>query len=318
MDDSLFFVGVDVCKPSLDCHVLPQKESFTVDNSVAGRARLLQRLPDPARTLVVVEATGGYERPVAADLAAAGFKVAVVNPRRVRDFAKAIGVEAKTDRLDAAVIADFAERVGPPPTPIASPNHEELQQLVGRRRQLLDLKTVETNRLEHASAKAAQKSIRKLLDLIERQVAAIEKAVAALLESDDDWRGKADLLQTTPGLGPVTAATLLADLPELGRLNRQEIAALVGVAPFNRDSGGFKGARSIRGGRASVRNVLYMAALSAIRCNDAIKAFAARLKAAGKPPKVVITACVRKLLVALNSMLKHNTPWRLESCPKNA
>lgn len=318
MDEPSFFLGVDVSKPSLDCHLLPSSESISFENSERGRAELLARLRDPARTLVVVEATGGYEQPLVADLCAAGVRVAVVNPRRIRDFAKALGVQAKTDRLDAVVIARFAEQLQPRTTAAASPRHEELQQLVGRRRQLLELRTIEANRLEHASAKVARQSVKKLLDLLDRQIAALEKAIAALLDGDDEWRGKAELLRTTPGLGPVTAATLLADLPELGRLNRQEIAALVGVAPFNRDSGGFRGARSIRGGRAGVRNVLYMATVAALRCNAVLQTFAARLKAAGKPFKVVVTACMRKLLVALNSMLKTHSPWRLEPCPKNA
>jgi transposase len=318
MDESSFFLGVDVSKRSLDCHLLPLSASFSVENSERGRMQLLERLPDKPQTLVVVEATGGYEQPLVAELCAVGVRVAVVNPRRIRDFAKALGVQAKTDRLDAIVIARFAEQLQPRTTAAAPLKHEELRQLVGRRRQLLELKIIEANRLEHASAKVARQSVKKVLELLGRQIAALEKAISALLDADDEWRDKAELLQSTPGLGPVTAATLLADLPELGRLNRQEIAALVGVAPFNRDSGGFRGARSIRGGRAGIRNVLYMATVAALRCNVAVQAFAARLKAAGKPFKVIVTACMRKLLVALNSMLKTHSPWRLEPCPKNA
>ena len=318
MDEPSFFLGVDVSKHSLDCHLLPPSASFSVENSERGRMQLLERLPDKPQTLVVVEATGGYEQPLVAELCAAGVRVAVVNPRRIRDFAKALGVQAKTDRLDAIVIARFAKQLQPRSTASAPLKHEELRQLVGRRRQLLELKIIEGNRLEHASAKVAKQSVKKVLELLGRQIAALEKAITALLDADDEWRDKAELLQTTPGLGPVTAATLLADLPELGRLNRQEIAALVGVAPFNRDSGGFRGARSIRGGRAGIRNVLYMATVAAMRCNTVVQAFAARLKAAGKPFKVIVTACMRKLLVALNSMLKTHSPWRPEPCPKNA
>jgi len=317
MDEPSFFLGVDVSKQSLDCHLLPTSASFSVENSEQGRLQLLERLPDKPQMLVVVEATGGYEQPLVAECCAAGVRVAVVNPRRIRDFAKALGVQAKTDRLDAVVIARFAEQLQPRTTAAASPTHEELRQLVGRRRQLLELKIIEANRLEHASAKVARQSVKKVLELLGRQIAALEKAITALLDADDEWRGKAELIQTTPGLGPVTAATLLADLPELGRLNRQEIAALVGVAPFNRDSGHFRGARSIRGGRAGIRNVLYMATVAAMRCNAAVQVFAARLKEAGKPFKVVVTACMRKLLVALNSMLKTHSPWRLEPCRKN-
>jgi transposase len=318
MDETVFILGVDVSKASLDCHLLPTAESFSVANTEGGRAQLLARLADKPQARVVLEATGAYERPLVADLAAAGVPVAVVNARCVRDFAKALGVLAKTDRLDAAVIARFGQQVNPPPTVVASAKHGELQQLVARRRQLLELQTIETNHREHVSAKAARQSIAKVLDLLKGQIAALEKAIAKLLASDDEWRGKSDLLQSVPGVGPVTAATLIADLPELGRLNRQEIAALVGLAPFNHDSGAFRGTRSIRGGRMAVRNVLYMAAVAALRHNAALKAVYVHLKAAGKASKVALTACMRKLLVALNSMVKTHTPWRLASCPKSA
>lgn len=318
MDQPTLFLGVDVSKATLDCQLLPAGDSFVVDNTPPGRQRLLDRLTAKPLTLVVVEATGGYERPLVADLAAANVRVAVVNPRRVRDFAKALGVEAKTDRLDAGVIARFGQRMAPKPTPAASAQHVELQQLVGRRRQLLELRTAEVNHLEQTSVKAARQSVNKVLALLDRQIAALEKTIATLLASDDDWRAKADLLRSAPGVGQITAATLVADLPELGSLNRQEIAALVGLAPFNCDSGGFRGARAIRGGRADVRNVLYMAALAAVRCNAPIKAFYQRLKAAGKPFKAALVACMRKLLVALNSMVKTQTPWKHELCPANA
>lgn len=315
MDETMFVLGVDVSKGSLDCHLLPTAESFSVENTDRGRAQLLARLADKPQTRVVLEATGAYERPLVADLAAAKIGVSVVNARCVRDFAKALGVLAKTDRIDAAVIARFGQQVKPPPTVVASAKHEELQQLVARRRQLLEMQTVEINHREHASAKAARQSIDQVLQHLKGQIDALEKAIAKLVQSDDEWRGKSELLQSTPGVGPVTAATLVADLPELGSLNRQEIAALVGLAPFNHDSGAFRGTRSIRGGRGDVRNVLYMAALSALRCNAAIKAFYIRLKAAGKASKVALTACMRKLLVALNTMLKTQTPWRLQPCP---
>lgn len=317
MDQPTLFLGVDVSKARLDCQLLPAGESFGVDNAPQGRKQLLERLAAKPQTLVVVEATGGYERALVADLAAANVRVAVVNPRRVRDFAKALGVEAKTDRIDATVLARFGQRLNPQPTPAASAQHGELQQLVGRRRQLLELRTAEINHLEQTTVKAARKSINQVVALLDRQIAALEKAVAQLLASDDDWRAKADLLQSTPGVGPITAATLVADLPELGRLNRQEIAALVGVAPFNCDSGRFRGARAIRGGRVDVRNVLYMAALAAVRHNAPIKAFYTRLMAAGKTFKTALVACVRKLLVTLNSMVKTQTPWKHELCPAN-
>jgi len=315
MDDII--LGVDVSKGSLDCHLLPSAESFSVENTPRGRAELLARLADQPQVRVVLEATGAYERPLVADLAAAKIDVAVVNARRVRDFAKALGVLAKTDRLDAAVIARFGQEVKPSSTVLASPKHEELQELVARRRQLLEMQTIELNHREHASARAARRSVDHVLNTLKAQIDAIEKAVANLVESDDEWRGKSQLLQSTPGVGPVTAATLLADLPELGDLNRQEIAALVGLAPFNHDSGAFRGARSIRGGRSDVRNVLYMATVAALRCNAAIKAFYIHLKAAGKASKVALTACMRKLLIALNSMIKTRSPWRLPPCPKS-
>lgn len=318
MDETVFILGVDVSKGTLDCHLLPTAESFSVENTDRGRAQLLARLADMPQARVVLEATGAYERPLVADLAAAKIGVSVVNARCVRDFAKALGVLAKTDRIDAVVIARFGQQVNPPPTVVASAKHEELQQLVARRRQLLEMQTAEVNHREHASAKAARQSIDRVLRHLKGHIEALEKTIAQLVQSDDEWRGKSALLQSTPGVGPVTAATLVADLPELGNLNRQEIAALVGLAPFNHDSGAFRGARSIRGGRVDVRNVLYMAALSAVRCNAAIKAFYIRLKAAGKASKVALTACMRKLLVALNTMLKTRTPWRLQTCPKTA
>jgi transposase len=318
MDETTFILGVDVSKGTLDCHLLPPAESFSVENTPCGRAQLLARLADKPQVRVVLEATGAYERPLVADLAAAKIAVAVVNARCVRDFAKALGVLAKTDRIDAAVIARFGQQVDPPPTAVASAKHQELQELVARRRQLLEMQTAELNHREHASAKAARQSIANVLDSLKGQIAALEKAIAKLVESDDEWRGKAELLQSTPGVGKVTAATLVADLPELGRLNRQEIAALVGLAPFNHDSGAFRGARAIRGGRIEVRNVLYMATVAALRCSAAIKAFYVHLKAAGKASKVALTACMRKLLVALNSMVKTQTPWRSPPCPTNA
>ena len=318
MDETDFILGVDVSKGSLDCHLLPTAESFSVANTPPGRAELLARLADKPHVRVVLEATGAYERPLVADLAAANIAVCVVNARCVRDFAKALGVLAKTDRIDAAVIARFGRQVNPAPTAVASAKHQELQDLVARRRQLLEMQTIESNHREHASTRAAKQSIANVLDLLKAQIAAIEKAIAKLVESDDEWRGQAELLQSVPGVGPVTAATLIADLPELGRLNRQEIAALVGLAPFNHDSGAFRGKRSIRGGRVAVRNVLYMAAVAALRHNAALKAVYVHLKAAGKASKVALTACMRKLLVTLNSMIKTQTPWRPTSCPKIA
>lgn len=317
MDES-FIVGVDVSKSSLDCFFLAEQRPQTVANSESGRQQLLQQLPSKDQALVVVEATGGYERALVADLCTAGYRVAVVNPRRVREFAKALGILAKTDRIDAAVIAQFGKQVQPRPTQIPAENNEELQQLVSRRRQLLELRTMEINRREHATARAARKSILQVIELLNNQIHQLEGEISKLIESDDDSRGQAELLRSAPGVGPVAAATLIAELPELGKLNRQQIATLVGVAPFNNDSGASRGVRSICGGRVAVRSVLYMAALSAMRCNSIIRAFAQRLKAHGKPFKVVATACMRKLLVILNTMVKNQTAWRSQKCLANA
>jgi transposase len=303
------FVGIDVAKSSLDACVLPQGNALSLPYDQSGLVELRRQLPPPGTCLIVIEATGGYQRRLVADLLDAGHRVAVVNPRQVRDFARGLGVLAKTDRIDAAIIARFGQNVRPRTVAKTPEKQQELEQLVVRRRQLVELRTAETNRLETCSSKAVRKSIQHMVDRLNKDIQKIEKTILALLESDDDWRGKAEILGSTPGVGPTTAASLLAELPELGRLNRQQISALVGLAPFNHDSGRFQGKRSIWGGRASVRSALYMATLTARRCNPVVRAFADRLDAAGKPFKVVITACMRKLLVILNTMLKNNSHW---------
>jgi len=305
----LTWVGIDVAKATLDLHLLPSGQAHSLANNNAGHQQLRKLLPDPVGCLIVLEATGGYERKVVADLLDAGYRVAVINPKRVRDFARALGLVAKTDRLDARVLALFAEKVQPPSAQKTPENQAEIQQLVARRRQLIDLRTMESNRLEITPSKAARKSIQAVLKILERQIDGIEAAIEKLVESDDDWRQKTQLVQSVPGLGGVTATTLVADVPELGQLNRQEISALVGLAPFNRDSGKHQGKRSIGGGRKSVRSVLYMAALAARRCNPIIKAFADRLTQHGKPFKVVLTACMRKLLVIVNALVKSGQAW---------
>jgi len=315
MNDSITsFVGIDVAKHSLDLCVLPEqtREKFSYDTQ--GLVQLLGRLPEAGTCLVVVEATGGYQRRVVAQLADAGHLVAVVNPRQVRDFARALGVLAKTDRIDAKVIAKFGQHVRPRTIGKTHEKQEELQQLVTRRRQLVNLRTVEKNRFDMLTSKPVRKSVQQVIGLLNKQITRIEKEIMVLLESDHEWKDKGDIIQSAPGIGPVTVFSLLAELPELGLLNRQEISALVGLAPFNRDSGRFRGKRSICGGRASVRSVLYMAALSARTHNPVIRGFAERLEAQGKPFKVVITACMRKLLVILNTLVKTNTRWN----PKHA
>jgi transposase len=304
------WIGIDVAKATLDLHLLPTGQSHQLTNTSQGHRELRKLLPDPAGCLIVLEATGGYEREVVADLVDAGYRVAVINPRRARDFAKAFGLRAKTDRIDAQVLARYAEVVKPAPIEKTPEKQAEIQQLVNRRRQLIDLRTQESNRWQITRAKAARKSIQAVLNTLERQIRDIEKAIETLVESDDDWRHRAQLIESVPGLGGVTATTVLADVPELGKLNRQQISALVGLAPYNNDSGPRKGKRSIAGGRKSVRSVLYMAALAAKRCNPVIKAFAQRLTQHGKPFKVVLTACMRKLLVILNSIIKSGQPWK--------
>jgi transposase len=303
------FVGIDIAKGALDAHVLPETKSLRVLNKPSGHRELLAWLPEPRACLVVVEATGGYERQLVGELIGAGYHVAVANPRQVRDFAKGFGILAKTDRIDARVIALFGQHVQPRPVAEIRENLEELSQLVARRRQLVELRTAETNRRETLTSKDVRKSIQLIVDTLNKEIRRVEKRILKLVQSDDEWKGKADLLESAPGIGPTTAATLIAELPELGTISRQQIGSLVGVAPLNRDSGQFRGRRSIWGGRASVRNVLYMAALSARKHNPVIKAFADRLQADGKKPKVVITACMRKLLVILNTMVKTNTHW---------
>jgi transposase len=303
------FIGIDVSQSSWDVHVLPEGRSFSIRTGDGAMERLREKLGSAERALVVLEATGGLERPLVAELIDAGWTVAVVNPRQVRDFAKALGRLAKTDRIDAETLALFAQRVQPRPTQKTPEKQQELDALVTRRRQLVHLRSMEKTRRTQAVHKTASRSIDKMLKVLDQQIAALDKAIARLIEADDDWRAKRDLIESVPGVGPTTSATLVAELPELGRLNRQEIASLAGLAPFNHDSGKFRGQRRIRGGRAAVRTSLYMAALSAMRCNQKLHAFAVRLRKAGKPFKVAITACMRKLLTILNTLVRSGKSW---------
>lgn len=314
MDGSTFetprvFVGIDVSKSSWDVHVLPEKRSFCIRVDGGAPARLLERLGNPAAALVVIEATGGLERQLVVELIDAGWSVAVVNPRQARDFAKALGRLAKTDRIDAETLALYAQRVQPRPAQKMPEKQQELEALVVRRRQLVGLRSMEKMRRQQAFHKATGCSIDKVLKVLEQQIAALDKALVRLIETDDDWRAKRDLLQSVPGVGATTSATLVAELPELGRLNRQQIASLAGLAPFNHDSGKYRGQRRIRGGRGRLRATLYMAALTAVRCNDKLRAFSLRLHQTGKPFKVVITACMRKLLTILNTLVRTQKPW---------
>jgi transposase len=310
------FVGVDVAKKSWDVRLLPSEKSMTLVAGESALAELRKELAPLDGCLIVMEASGGYERELAAELIAAGHDVAVVNPRQVRDFARGVGKLAKTDPIDARVLAQFAQVVRPRPLEKLPEKQAELDALVTRRRQLIELRTMEKNRLGQASCKSTQKSIVRILDAIRKQLRDVDKMILKLIESHDDWRTTAKLVQSVPGVGKVTSATLVAELPELGRLDRQAVAALVGLAPYNNDSGPRTGQRSIRGGRASVRCALYMAALSGMRHNPLLKRFAVRLRKSGKPAKVVITACMRKLLTLLNTLVRTRTPWNPELHPQ--
>jgi transposase len=304
------FVGIDVSKSQLDIHVRPGGEAFIVPRDDEGLAALAERLTALAPELIVMEATGGLQVRVAGALAAAGLTLAVVNPRQVRDFARAVGQRAKTDRLDAAVLAHFAELVRPEPRALADADRQELIELVTRRRQLVTMRADEKKR-------RAAVTDHRLLRLIDDHVEWLSKAIDALdndidstLKRSPVWRVDDELLDSVPGIGFVARATFSALLPELGKLSRRAIASLVGVAPIARDSGQFRGRRMIQGGRSQVRAVLYMATISAIRCNPVITAFHSRLRAQGKPPKVAIIACMRKLLTILNAICRSKTPWR--------
>jgi transposase len=312
------FVGIDVSKASLDVHRLPEDRRQRVSNDKPGIQELLGTLPAAGSCLIVVEATGVYHRRLVTDLVDAGHQVAVVNPRQARDFAHGLGIVAKTDPIDARCLAHFAKLVQPRAVAQNSQKQAELQELVTRRRQLVDLRRIELNHKESASSKIVRKNVQRMVDLLRKQIAQLDKEILRLIEEDDDWNQKAQLLDSAPGIGKVNIVTLLGQLPELGQLNRRKIGALVGTVPFNRDSGRFHGKRSICGGRTAVRSVLYMAAITARTHNPVIREFAKRLEAAGKPFKVVITACMRKLLVILNAMLKNKTKWSPKNCLANA
>jgi len=308
------FVGVDVSKASLDVHVTPAGRSFSLPNDAPGCEKLLKELAPLGVSLVVMEATGRYQRRAAADLISAGIPVAVVNPRQARDFARSLGKLAKTDAIDAQVLARFAAVGHLRASEKPRENAAILDDRITRRRQVIAMLNAEGNRLAGMIDKATIRMIQKVIRLLEQQREDLDRQIAELIEADDDWRGKRELLQTVPGVGATTANGLVAELPELGKLSREQIAALVGVAPMNCDSGTMRGKRAIRGGRASVRSTLYMAAFNAMRYNNVIRAFADRLSAAGKPFKVVVTAAMRKLLIILNAILKTNTPWRNKTC----
>lgn len=312
----LIFVGIDVSKSELDVACHPHQALRTFANDETGIDKLVGHLAELKPSLVVMEATGGYETKAAYQMAAADLSVAVVNPRQVRDFAKSRNRLAKTDAIDALILAEFAQVNRPEARPLPDEAAQELKALVTRRRQLMVNRTSELNRRDTAPV-SSHASIERHIAFLDREIKELDDDLKRTIRSSPVWREKEDLLRSVPGVGPATSAMLIAELPELGALNRKQIAALVGVAPFNRDSGTFRGTRSCWGGRAHIRAVLYMAALTASRRNPVIKRFYQRLINAGKAAKVALNACMRKLLTILNAMAKNNEPWRTETanCP---
>jgi len=305
------YVGIDISKDSLDVAVYASDKQWRFSNDHAGIVRLCKMLGKLEPALVVFEATGGYEMPLHLSLDKAGLPAALVNARQIRDFARSTGKLAKTDSLDARVISHFAYAIQP--TPHSVPETQELKIVQARRIQLLEMITAEKNRLKGAP-KVLKARIEAHIAWLNKELAETDRELKGMIEKNPVWREKDSLLQTTPGVGPTLSATLIAQLPELGTLNRRQIAALVGVAPLNRDSGIFHGRRTVWGGRAHVRAVLYMATLVATRFNPVIRGFYLRLCSSGKRKKVALTACMRKLLTILNAMIKHNTPWSYAAC----
>jgi transposase len=311
MSDVPCFVGIDVAKAQLDIAVRPSGERWAVPNDTGGVATLVEQVQALHPTLIVLEATGGLERIATAALATASLPVVVVNPRQARDFARATGQLAKTDALDARALAHFADVIRPTPRPLPDAQTQELRALLGRRQQLIGMRTAEQHRLAGTSERLTQ-DIEAHIAWLNARIATLDADLETMLRASPLWRDNDDLLQSVPGIGPVCARTLLLELPELGTLTRQQIAALVGVAPLNCDSGTLRGRRTIWGGRAHVRTVLDMGTLVATRFNPQIKTFYQRLLAAGKRKKVALTACMHKLVTILNAMLKHRTSWQAQ------
>ena len=304
------FVGIDVSKDRLEVYVRPTGERLTVASDEAGITQLLGRLQALQPRVIVLEATGGYEARVAAALAHAGLPVAVVHPRQVRDFARATGQLAKSDGLDAAVLAHFGEAVSPPVRPLPNAQAQALAELVTRRRQLVEMLTAELNRQQQARQRLVQTRLQRHVTWLRAAIAELEEDITRLIRSSPVWREKENVLTSAPGIGDVTAHALIAELPELGRLSRRRIASLAGLAPFIRESGRWKGRRMIRGGRAHVRRALYMATVVAIRYNPPIGDFYRRLIGAGRPKKLALIAAMRKLLTVLNAMLRDGRQWQ--------
>jgi transposase len=303
------FVGIDIAQENLDVHVLPQGDALKCQNDADGMEKLVRYLQKLAPRVIIMEASGGFEISLAAELGAANLPLAIVNPRQVRDFARGIGKLAKTDAIDAYVLASFAQTNKIEPKPLLSEEEQLIKDLVRRRQQLVNLRATEKNRLYRVRSKPVRDSILALIQTLDEQIRNIDRDLDNIIKNSPMWHDKEDLLKSFKGIGPVTARILLALLPELGNANRQQIAALVGLAPVNRDSGKMRGKRMIAGGRTDVRNALYMAAVSAIKHNCKIKALYDRLKQAGKPAKVALTACMRRILIILNVMIKTNRPF---------
>jgi transposase len=303
-------VGIDVSKDRLDIHIRPSDEAFALPRSSDGLDTLIERLRHVAAQLIVLEATGGFETVVAAALGSAGLPLAIINPRRIRHFAKALGLLAKTDRLDAAVIARFAETVRPPVRLLPDAEAHRLGELVARRRQIVGMMTAERNRKRQLSDVRLLRTVERVIETLQEQLSVVEVEIDTAIRGNPVWAELDALLETAPGIGPKIARTCIAELPELGRLSRRQIGALAGVVPFSRDSGRRHGQRAIDGGRPAVRGALFMAVMVSIRRNLPLAAFYERLRARGKPAKVAIVATMRKLLTILNAMVRDNTPWR--------
>lgn len=303
------YVGIDVAKNRLDIHVRPTGDAFALARNGEGLDELCARLSQLKPALVVLEATGGFEVTVAAALGAAKLPVVVINPRQIRDFARATGRLAKTDALDAATIAHFADAVRPELRPLPDAASQALGELVARRRQIVDMMVAERLRSRQLTQRRVLKGVARHLAMLQKELSALEQDIDTTVRGSPAWCEDVDLMTSVPGIGDTTARTLLADLPELGKIGHKQITALVGLAAFNRDSGTMRGKRTIWGGRASVRSALYMAALSAVRFNPVIKAVNDHLRAAGKPSKVALVACMRKILIILNAMLRDRRPW---------
>lgn len=303
-------VGIDVSGSVLDIAVIPSEQELQFSNDEAGIRELVKRLQKLGPELIVMESTGGLEMPLAGALGAAKLPVSIVNPKQIRDFARAIGRLAKTDVIDAQVIATFADKIRPKSRPLASEEAQELSQMLTRRQQIVEMIGAEKSRLKRVTAQRVKIRIEALISFLEKELSEIDGELKEAVEKSPLWREKDDLLRGVPGIGPVASMTILSELPELGELNGKQLAALAGVAPINRDSGKFRGKRQIRGGRAKLRRVLYMGTLVATTHNPVISVFYKRLIAVGKPKKVAIVACMHKLLTILNAMLKHRTGWR--------